>query len=48
MDNRPVGFFDSGFGGLTALRAFRKLMPDENIIYFGDTGRLRDTALSAA
>ena len=40
MDNRPVGFFDSGFGGLTALRAFRKLMPDENIIYFGDTGRV--------
>ena len=40
MDNRPVGFFDSGFGGLTALRAFRKLMPGENIIYFGDTGRM--------
>lgn len=40
MDNRPIGFFDSGFGGLTALKAFRQLMPDENIIYFGDTGRV--------
>ena len=40
MDNRPIGFFDSGLGGLTALRAFRQLMPEENIIYFGDTGRM--------
>ena len=48
MDNRPVGFFDSGFGGLTALRAFRKLMPDENIIYFGDTGRMPYGARPAA
>ena len=39
MDNRPVGIFDSGLGGLTALRAFRELMPDENIIYFADSGR---------
>ena len=39
MDNRPVGIFDSGHGGLTALRAFRALMPDENIIYFADSGR---------
>ena len=48
MDNRPVGFFDSGFGGLTALRAFRKLMPGENIIYFGDTGRMPYGARPAA
>ena len=39
MDNRPVGIFDSGFGGLTSLKALREMMPDENIIYFGDTGR---------
>ena len=39
MDNRPVGIFDSGLGGLTALRVFRELMPNENIIYFADSGR---------
>lgn len=39
MDNRPVGIFDSGLGGLTAAETLRKLMPDENIVYFGDTGR---------
>lgn len=40
MDDRPVGVFDSGLGGLTAVRELRRLMPDENIIYFGDTGRM--------
>ena len=40
MDTRPVGFFDSGLGGLTAVSAFHREMPEENIIYFGDTGRL--------
>lgn len=40
MDNRPVCIFDSGFGGLTAVRALRKLLPDENIIFFADTGRV--------
>lgn len=40
MDNRPIGIFDSGLGGLTALKAFRELMPQEDIIYFGDTGRV--------
>lgn len=39
MDNRPVGIFDSGLGGLTAVKALRMLLPDENIVYFGDTGR---------
>ena len=39
MDNRPVGFFDSGFGGLTALAAFRRILPEENILFFGDSGR---------
>ena len=40
MDNRPIGVFDSGLGGLTALQELRRLMPEENIVYFGDTGRL--------
>ncbi len=40
MDNRPIGVFDSGVGGLTAVKELRRLMPEENIIYFGDTGRL--------
>ncbi len=39
MDNRPVGFFDSGFGGLTALSAFRAILPEEDILFFGDSGR---------
>lgn len=40
MDSRPIGVFDSGLGGLTALRELRRRMPEENIVYFGDTGRL--------
>lgn len=40
MDNRPIGIYDSGFGGLTALKKLRQLMPDENIIYFADSGRM--------
>ncbi len=39
MDNRPIGVFDSGFGGLTVLKEIKSLLPDENIIYFGDNGR---------
>lgn len=35
-----IGIFDSGFGGLTVMRAIRDLMPHENIVYFGDTARL--------
>ncbi|MEA3306681.1 MAG: glutamate racemase [Elusimicrobiota bacterium] len=37
---QPIGIFDSGFGGLTVFKAIRKLMPGENIIYFGDTARV--------
>ncbi|MCK4935322.1 MAG: glutamate racemase [Elusimicrobiales bacterium] len=37
---QPIGIFDSGFGGLTVFKAVRKLMPGENIIYFGDTARV--------
>lgn len=40
MDKRPIGVFDSGLGGLTAVRQLLELMPNEDIIYFGDTGRV--------
>ena len=40
MDNRPIGVFDSGLGGLTAVRHLKDLLPNENIVYFGDTGRV--------
>lgn len=40
MDRRPIGVFDSGLGGLTALRELKKLLPKEDLIYFGDTGRV--------
>lgn len=40
MDNRPIGVFDSGLGGLTGVRELRKHLPHEDIIYFGDTGRV--------
>ena len=40
LDNRPIGVFDSGLGGLTAVRELRRLLPGEDIIYFGDTGRV--------
>ena len=40
MDNRPIGIFDSGLGGLTAVMALRRLMPEENIVYFADSARV--------
>ncbi|MDR3207866.1 MAG: glutamate racemase [Oscillospiraceae bacterium] len=40
MDNRPIGVFDSGLGGLTAVRALDALLPYEDIVYFGDTARV--------
>lgn len=40
MNQRPIGVFDSGFGGLTAVRQLRRLMPSEHIIYFGDAARV--------
>ncbi len=39
MDNRPIGVFDSGVGGLTCMSAFKQVLPEENLIYFGDTAR---------
>ena len=38
--NRPVGVFDSGLGGLSAVREIRSLLPQEDLVYFGDTGRV--------
>lgn len=35
-----IGVFDSGLGGLTAIRSLESIMPNENIVYFGDTGRV--------
>lgn len=40
MDNRPIGVFDSGLGGLTTVAELKRCMPYENIVYFGDTGRV--------
>lgn len=39
-DNRPLGIFDSGLGGLTVMKEIVNLLPNENIVYFGDTGRV--------
>lgn len=40
MNDRPIGLFDSGVGGLTVMREISRLLPRENLIYLGDTGRL--------
>lgn len=40
MDNRAIGIFDSGLGGLTCVKKVMEIMPAEDIIYFGDTGRV--------
>src|SRR5215468_9335290 len=40
MSSLPIGIFDSGVGGLTVLRAVRKRLPHENVIYLGDTARV--------
>jgi glutamate racemase len=39
MDPRPIGVFDSGVGGLTIVRSLMDSMPNEPIVYFGDTAR---------
>ena len=38
--NLPIGVFDSGLGGLTAVKELKKVLPNESIVYFGDTGRV--------
>ena len=40
MNNYPVGIFDSGIGGLTVLKEYLKIMPNENYIYYADTKHL--------
>lgn len=40
MDNRPIGVFDSGLGGLTVLKEITQLIPTESVVYFGDCGRV--------
>ena len=40
MYNKPIGIFDSGLGGLTCVKEVIKLLPNEDIIYFGDTSRV--------
>lgn len=39
-DNRPIAVFDSGLGGLTVVRALRRRLPAESLVYFGDTARV--------
>ena len=39
MDNRPIGFFDSGLGGLTSIPYLMNALPQERVIYYGDTAR---------
>lgn len=48
MKNYPIGIFDSGIGGLTVANAIKKVLPNENIIYFGDTEHLPYGEKSAA
>lgn len=40
MDNLSIGIFDSGVGGLTVLKEIRRVLPNENLIYLGDTARV--------
>ena len=40
MNEKPIGVFDSGIGGLTVVRALSARLPNENIVYFGDTARV--------
>lgn len=40
MNHDAIGVFDSGLGGLTAVKALNEILPNENIIFFGDTARV--------
>ena len=40
MKDYAIGVFDSGMGGLTAVQELNRILPNENIIYFGDTARI--------
>lgn len=39
MQQKPIGLFDSGVGGLTVVAEIMRLLPDEDVVYFGDVGR---------
>jgi len=47
FDERPIGIFDSGVGGLTVMKEVMKHLPGENILYLGDTARVPYGARSA-
>ena len=40
MDKRGIGVFDSGLGGLTVLKEIKRILPNEDLVYFGDTARV--------
>jgi glutamate racemase len=40
LKHRPIGIFDSGLGGLTVVKAVQKELPNEKLVYFGDTARI--------
>ncbi len=40
MNSSPIGVFDSGFGGLSAVKELRRLLPGEDVVYFGDNARI--------
>src|SRR5215210_7861209 len=40
LRNQPIGIFDSGIGGLTVAQALNEILPEEQLIYFGDTAHL--------
>ena len=40
QNDRPIGVFDSGIGGLTVAQEITRLLPNEQIVYFGDTARV--------
>ena len=40
LNDRPIGVFDSGVGGLTVAHAIKQILPGENLVYFGDTAHL--------
>ncbi|MGH2410007.1 MAG: glutamate racemase, partial [Chloroflexota bacterium] len=47
MDTRPIGFFDSGIGGLSILRATRRILPSESMLYLADNAHFPYGALQA-
>ncbi len=40
LNDQPIGVFDSGLGGLTVVKAIRKILPNESVVYLGDTARV--------